>query len=225
VTARLSLITGPAGSGKTERVLAVYRAALREGPPGTGLWLTPTWRSAAAARAALLSDMPDGCLAPGVMTFAKFAEAVLQVAPAVIRPLSGLMKRQLVRQILAAQHRAGRLEHFAPIADTSGLVDQVGDLIGELKRLEIWPAEFLRACEARGLRPKDRELFELYDAYQQQLLEHNLYDAEGRFWSARELLKRGQRRPFERLRLVVADGFTDFTRTQHEILELLAGRV
>ncbi len=30
---------------------------------------------------------------------------------------------------------------------------------------------------------------------------------------------------FENLRLAVADGFTDFTRTQHEILELLAGWV
>ena len=31
--------------------------------------------------------------------------------------------------------------------------------------------------------------------------------------------------PWHQLRLVVADGFTDFTRTQHEILGILAGRV
>jgi hypothetical protein len=49
-----------------------------------------------------------------------------------------------------------------------------------------------------------------------------LFDAEGRFWTARTLLRDGQRRPFERLRLVVVDGFADFTATQHDILEILA---
>jgi ATP-dependent helicase/DNAse subunit B len=57
------------------------------------------------------------------------------------------------------------------------------------------------------------------------LLEHQLFDDEGRFWVARNWLNQGQRRPFENLQLVVVDGFSDFTRTQHEILEILAGRV
>ena len=72
------------------------------------------------------------------------------------------------------------------------------------------------------------EILDLYEAYQQQLQEHCLYDAEGRFWSARDWLKKnwaaGGRTPWPALRLVVADGFTDFTRTQHEILYILAVR-
>ncbi len=53
-----------------------------------------------------------------------------------------------------------------------------------------------------------------------------MYDAEGRFWSARDWLKKTPATPQrDNLRLVVADGFTDFTRTQHEILDLLAQRV
>ncbi len=222
MTARLTVLTGPASCGKTERLLDGYAEVVRTGPPGVGLWLSPTWRAAAEVRERLLERMPDGCLAPGVMTFAKAAEAVLQFAPVVIRPLRPLAKRLLVRQLLARQQVAGRLHHFGPIAGTAGLVDQVCEFLSEFKRLEVWPEEFLRACESRGITPKDRELGELYDAYQQCLREDNLYDAEGRFWSARALLKEGQRRPFERLRLVVADGFTDFTRTQQEILAILS---
>ncbi|HEY2840499.1 MAG TPA: PD-(D/E)XK nuclease family protein, partial [Pirellulales bacterium] len=49
--------------------------------------------------------------------------------------------------------------------------------------------------------------------------------AEGRFWIARELLKRDATRPFEALLSVIVDGFTDFTRPQHEILQILSKRI
>ena len=117
------------------------------------------------------------------------------------------------------------MKHFQPIVHTSGLVDLVGEFISELKRLEIWPEHFRQACHARGISAKDEELLEIYESYQQALREHQLFDAEGSFWSARNWLKQGQRRPFENLQFVVVDGFSDFTRTQHEILEILAGRV
>ncbi|MCX5655368.1 MAG: hypothetical protein NTY65_12035, partial [Planctomycetota bacterium] len=126
--------------------------------------------------------------------------------------------------------------------------------------LEIWPQDFLLACTARGIANKDQELLEIYDAYQQALREHRLYDAEGRFWSARDLLQKGEggrgkgkeendecgmmndelvgaKRAtanasvihhssfiIHHLQLAIADGFTDFTRTQHEILQILAKR-
>src|SRR5262249_11339177 len=61
--------------------------------------------------------------------------------------------------------------------------------------------------------------------YQRRLVKHKLYDLEGRFWYARDLLGRGVRRPFEAVRAVFVDGFTDFTRTQHEILEALVAWV
>src|SRR5439155_9447420 len=70
---------------------------------------------------------------------------------------------------------------------------------------------------------KDRQCALLYSAYQERLVRHRLYDLEGRFWYARDLLSRGVRRPFEGVRAVFVDGFTDFTHTQHEILQALAG--
>ena len=177
------------------------------------------------------------------LTFDQFAESILQHTPEPIRPLSRFLKRRLVGQLIDEARAAGRLTHFAPIAATAGLVDLVCDFLSELKRLEIWPEDFQRACEkASGtffsgrpekvpdtfVREKDREILDLYQAYQQQLQERCLYDADGRFWSARDCLKKswaaGGRMPWPALRLVVADGFTDFTRTQHEILDILAQR-
>jgi ATP-dependent helicase/nuclease subunit B len=222
---RVTVFTGPPSSGKTELLLEQYRAKLAEIVPGAVLWLAPTWRASAAVRDRLLGPNLVGCFRPAIMTFANFAAAVLEASPDPIRPLSGPLKRQLVRRLLDEQNAAGRLKHFRPIVHTSGLVDLVSEFISELKRLEIWPEHFRAACEARGIAAKDEELLEIYQTYQQALREHQLFDAEGSFWSARNWLQQGQRRPFENLQFVVADGFSDFTRTQHEILQILAGRV
>ena len=225
MTARVIAITGPAGSGKTVRMLSRYREALCERVPQSTLWLSPTWRAAAAICDRLMDGEPDGYLSPAVMTFDQFAESVVHVSPQPVRPLGRLVKRQLVRLLLDEQLEAGHIRHFLPIARTGGLVDQVCELVSELKRLDIWPDRFRRACQARGMTQRDVELAAIYEAYQQVLNEHHLYDAEGRFWSARTLLGKGRRRPFERLRLVVVDGFADFTPPQHEILQILAGWV
>jgi len=225
MTARVIAITGPAGSGKTARMLARYRKALSEQAPHSTLWLSPTWRAAANTRDRLMEGELEGCFSPAVMTFDQFAEAVLQASREPVRPLSRLMKRQLVRLLLDDELEAGRIRHYRPIARTTGLVDQICELISELKRLDIWPDRFRRACQSRGMTEKDAELLAVYEAYQEVLNEHHLYDAEGRFWSARRLLAEGRRRPFERLQLVVVDGFADFTPPQHEILQILAGWV
>ena len=219
------ILVGPAGSGKTELLLARHREALSSGEIGAALWISPTHRSAAEVRARLLEDDFRGCLGPGVMTFAQFAEQVLAASSTPVQPITSLVKRQIVRRLILTRAAANRLKHFAPIAGTAGLTDLVCELISELKTQEIWPEEFKAACEARGASPKDRDLLGLYTDYQAHLNSQQLYDMEGRFWIARTLLQEGARRPFEKLRSVIVDGFTDFTRTQHEILQILSTRV
>jgi len=225
----VTLITGPPGSGKTRRLLVGYRQLLGDCAPGSGLWLVPNWRAGAALRWRLLDGPPesriDGCFSPGVMTFRNFAEAVLESSAAAVRPLNRLMKRRLVGSLIDRRLSTGRLEHFSPIASTTGLIDLICDFISELKRLEIWPDQFRAACTARGLGRRDSELIDLYESYQQSLTDHQLYDDEGRLWSARDRLQKEQPHPLRNLRRVVVDGFTDFTRTQHEILQILADRV
>jgi ATP-dependent helicase/nuclease subunit B len=216
----VTLLSGPAGSGKTQRLLQRFREVVGHGLPGRTLWLAPTSRAASEIQHRLLGETLRACFAPGISTFARFATSLLARSPRPMRPLNQLMQRQLVSQIVQDLRQAGRLEHFGPIASTAGLLDLVCQFVRQMKRLEIWPEQFAEACRRRGMDQKDIELLAIYDAYQRRLLDHNLYDAEGRFWSARDLLHR-QPLGFE---LVVVDGFSDFTRTEHDMLQALADK-
>ena len=91
------------------------------------------------------------------------------------------------------RNRPAALPYFAPIAQTSGFLDLFLGFVSELKRDETWPEQFEMACRQRGWLPRDAELSLLYRRYQDRLNELSLYDAEGRFWSARSVLAEGRR--------------------------------
>lgn len=222
---RTCLIVGPAGAGKTRAALRAYVAAGQASRPARKVWLTPSGRSAAQVSRSLLGTQGNGAiLGPGVHTFSTLAGAVLRASRQAVRRLGPLEKRELIAELLDDAMRAGRLRYFAPIAEARGLVDLVSQFIADWKRLEIWPDELHAAAERRGMTPKDTELVTIYSRYQALLEQHDWFDAEGQIWLARALLRDGQSAPFAQLDCLVADGFSDFTRTEQEILELLAAR-
>ena len=225
--AGIEIITGPAGSGKTQRCLAAYReaigSALGSGKPAPVLWIAPT----ELARRQILETLTDAdapvAFSPNVTTFASFAERILQSAGTSLHNLDPATQRRLLRRLIDEQRAAGRLKHFRPIADSAGFLDLVQSLIAELKRAEVWPEEFATVFGRVGGRAKHVELSQLYRRYQELLQERQLYDNEGRFWSARDEIANNGLGPFSQRELVVLEGFTDFTRTQHDILRALAG--
>ena len=220
----LTLLLGDAGSGKTEFLLARYRAALAEareqGRSGTTLWIAPTHRTQHVVIERLLDADSPIQLAPRVLTFDVFAERILAAAGKPATRMSPVMKRLLFRRIVAELNQRGQLTSFSTVAQTSGFLDVVSAFITELKREEIWPEEFLEVCsrQLRGRGKRDRELGLIYERYQHHLTEQNWYDNEGRFWLARNELQQGQKGPFGNTEFLVVDGFADFTQTQHEIL-------
>jgi len=233
MAARVTVVVGPAGSGKTERLLGAYRAALAaaraSGSWESTLWLAPSRRAVDDVRQRLTTAELPACFAPNILTFDHLADRVLDHADDEIRPIDLRMKRQLLERLIRTAHAAGKLQHFAAVAETPGFVDLAANFIADLKRAEVWPEEFDAACKARSggkRRPAiDRELHALYAGYQDLLVRHRLYDAEGRLWAARDRLQRNQRRPFDALQLVVVDGFSDLSRTQQEIVDVLVERV
>ena len=164
--ARVTVLSGPAGSGKTAKLLDCYRQALVQQPPGSALWLAPTRRAVQELRDCLLNRELTGALSPNIVTFGQFAEAILARSERPMRLLGDWSKRQLVARLLAQAMAEKRLTYFLPIADRPGLADLCTQFISELKRLEIWPEEFEKACRKRGLQQKDRELLDLYKTYQ-----------------------------------------------------------
>lgn len=235
MSSRVTVVAGPARSGKTHKLLATYREALRAqaaaGRFGGTLWLSPNRRAAEQVRERVLGDGLAGCFSPGIQTFEQFARQVTAAADREIRPIDERMKRLLLEQLLREAAAKRELRHFGAIALTPGFLDLVAGFISELKRVEIWPEQFETACKQsdgfrKGARlaPRETELVALYKSYQAVLEQQQLYDKEGLFWIARQLLQDGQRAPCDKLDLVVVDGFTDFTRTQLEILDVLAER-
>ncbi len=226
MSANVKILLGVAGSGKTARLLDEYceqlKLAIEQQDLGTTLWITPTHWSRRLLLTTILDRSLDACFLPNILTFDEFADKILLASDDPITLIPEAAKRTLIRRIIENLQQKGSISHFSPIIETPGFLDLVMDFISELKRDEVWPEQFLEACKVRGEQQKDLELSRIYSAYQRQLHELSLYDAEGRFWSVRNALRQGVRGPFGRLSLVVIDGFTDFTRTQFEILALLA---
>ncbi len=234
MTTNVQLLCGPAGSGKTSRLLERC-AAVAASAPGAALWLAPTRRAADAVRERLLDFAPD-LLGSRLLTFEDLAEDLIRVNDPLARPLSNVQRRLLGDDIVAELHRTGELSHFAGVVDTRGFAEGVFALLRELKRHEIRPSQLARAAYRRGydgrrvemshngydISAKERQCARIYARYQRHLERHRLFDLEGREWYARDLLRRGRRRPFENVRAVFVDGFTDFTRTQRDILDALA---
>jgi ATP-dependent helicase/nuclease subunit B len=222
--AETTVIVGPARSGKSATILTFYCRALLEQPPGSTLWIAPNRAAVSELREQITKTVPRAVLWPGCFTFADFAETVLHAAEVPIRPVDRLLKRQLLKQLVSEQLEQNHLPYFAGIAQSEGFLLWLDQFIGDLKRQEIWPDDFKKSISHFGRRSKDQELGLLYDEYQRLLNEYHCYDLEGQFWTALDHLKRDQWGPFANVTQVVIDGFSDFTFTQHEILQLLAQR-
>jgi ATP-dependent helicase/nuclease subunit B len=174
-----------------------------------------------------LCGSQPAALAPRLFTFQDFAEEIIRVNDPAARPLSNIQRRLLADDIVEKLHAEGELSHFQRIIDTRGFAEGVFAFLAELKRNEIWPDELGRAIKRLSGRKRAagtdrfaraRQCHLIYAEYQRYLVPHQLFDLEGRFWYARDLLKKGRWEPFQDVRAVFVDGFTDFTGVQHGIL-------
>ncbi|HEX3600377.1 MAG TPA: UvrD-helicase domain-containing protein, partial [Lacipirellulaceae bacterium] len=227
VTAQVVVILGPARAGKTRELLTRYQHALGRGrSDGSGrvLWLAPSARSAAMIRDSLVAHGQRASLAPGITTFEELTKHIVAAANLKIRRISKVAERELIRRAVASIQQKKRFKFFAEAALRSGFIDLVAFHIRELRERDIRPAQYARIASASSRdKLRHQELAFLYTEYDRQLTMHGLCDAEGYHWAARDALANGCSR-FENLELVVVDGFTDFTRTQHEMLRVLAHR-
>jgi ATP-dependent helicase/DNAse subunit B len=164
------------------------------------------------------------CLEPGVLTFDELATRIAAASQLKTRPVSAAVERELLRRVVAAALAAGGLKFYGEAAGRAGFVDSLAEHFRELNRRDIRPAAYARIAASRGQEPRRQELARLYSDYEARQAAHGLVDGEGRYWAARDALASGDCPRFEKLELIVVDGFTDFTRMQLEILGLLAQR-
>ncbi len=229
---KVCLLAGPAGSGKTAALLDVFRARTRAAP-GTTLWLAPTHRAAYAARERLLEGASALC-GFRLCTFPDLVGDVLRANDPLARSLSDVQRRLLLDDVVANLHERGELSHFARVSDTRGFGEGLLSLLVELQASGTSPWAFARAAYRRGTEGpvgrringaaiglKDRQVARIYARYARELRRQHLHDAEGRGAHACALLRAGQRQPFADVRALFLDGFSDFTRSEHQLLEAL----
>jgi ATP-dependent helicase/DNAse subunit B len=153
------------------------------------------------------------------------------------------LKRSLISQILANLTASGRLKAIGPLANREGCVNSIATLIGEIERAAKSPAEvseiiatrtrdFLNQADPKGSRLHtqndfDQEVELIYATYSELLDRHLLSEADADQLRALSVLKGdGVTLPWlANVRLLVLDGFFDFTPVQGEILRLLIPQI
>lgn len=153
------------------------------------------------------------------------------------------LKQNLISRVIRALSATGRLS--AGVARSDGYVATISSIIGEIERAGRTPQEFagIVAARRRDLRiPEkstsniqhidiDHEIAEIYAAYTNVLEQNNLTEEDAASLRAREILRdelnnRNIVLPWTKgLRLLIIDGFFDFTPVQGEILRLLIPNV
>jgi ATP-dependent helicase/nuclease subunit B len=162
------------------------------------------------------------------------------------------LKRSLVAQLIRHQLDEGRLRAIGPLATREGCVNSVASLIGEIQRAARNPAEFAEIIDSRfrdstSVLPAavedadlpaatrqidfDRDIAVIYSDYAAALERFRLTESDADALRALGVL-RGDAADISVLvpwlpdvKLLVVDGFFDFTPVQGEILRLLIPRI
>jgi len=224
---KVLFLCGPPGSGKTQRVLAEYvHHAASHGDDGVAL-IVSTGRAAAAAMESLAgSEARRGLFDPRIFTFPSLAETLLDANHRPVRRISGAQRRLLWSDAVRRLAAEGKLPYLQHVADLAGFVDAVSEVVEELKRAAVDPPTFASQAQAHlPDHPANDDIAALYGLYQSMLLERGLYDDAGAFWEARDLLRDGKLRPLDNVGLLLVDGFSEFTATQLQMLQLLTPRI
>lgn len=222
----LTLVLGPAGSGKTGLVLT--RFLRHEGRP---LLLTPSTTQAESLAAALAarSGKPKAEIRPAVTTFRGLMNTFLQTEDEsgfqlITRDVQSLTLRQIVQNSVQSSDFFGRMR-AAP-----GFVAALAERLREWKLAGLTPdtleqgAETAATClyEPMFVR-KTRELAALFRAYEKFLRDNRLRDEEDglRLAAANAVTQGTLPQAFD---LLLVDGFYRFHPAQRALLAALAGR-
>lgn len=219
----VEIVLGPINSGKTRRVIDDYVDCVKTCGHHRALLILPTRGKAAQTRKNVLLDHQiSGLVSPRIMTFKDVIELVLDSARYPASPITDIGRFLVLRGIVKSMVQSGELVFFKNVADFPGLIEVADQLIRELKLCEVTPEHFSAALTRKGSTARDGEIAAIYSRYQHELHERSLYDTEGGYWIATEILRTSGSPEFQDLELVVVDGFHSFTSAELTVLEELS---
>src|SRR4051812_32211228 len=209
----LTLVLGPACSGKGDRLLDRFQAALARGERP---WLVVPSRPQAEAAERRLLRRHGALLGADVATFDDLFALVARRCREGAPVLSDVQRRL----VLAEAIDAAALEALAPSARFPGFGAALADLADEASEAMVEPAALAARLAPRGGRMA--EAAELPAAYQGRLGARGMRDRAGAHAHAAALLER--RLEAWNGRPLVVLGFDDLSAAQARALVALAGR-
>lgn len=212
----LYLITGPAGSGKTEFLYDRLAQAYRAGIPC--VWIAPEQQSVQAERE-ILSRLGDGCnLSVEILNFERLPERVAREYGdlAVSYPDRGALCALL--SVLASENR-GRLREYASCAEDGDFIEGLFGLFGRLRSEQISPEQLKKAAESghlesERLAAKVSDIALLYGAYDAYFDETRRDPRDALTVFAEQLSEK----PFFAGKAVFVDGYYTFTGQEYAVL-------
>ena len=185
--------------------------------------LVPTQAAAEVARRIVLEEAVPALLDARIMTFPQLAELILVANRRDARQISPLQRELLIEDVLAQLAGTSELGHLQATWDKPGTAAAVGAVLDEIKRGGISSEDFPGLIEQHASgNPANGPLAVIFRRYQNRLHALGLYDEPGLFWNALETLQEGHRKPLEGLKVLLLDGFQEFTTTQLQMLQTLS---
>lgn len=219
-----TLLQAAVGAGKTEAALERLTAVVNDtSRPFARIWVLLATRRQEVAFRQRLTDLKGERVVYFNTEFFNFYTLnarVLNLAGEPQRLINASARTGLLRKVILDADTAGQLPVFSSIAQTSGFVRVLGDLIDELKQNRVFPEDYHNAVETQ----KDRELAWLYERYQTLLRENQLVDNEGEGWVALEAMQEDRIPPLG-VDLLLVDGYDQFSPTQAGLLAQLSRRI
>lgn len=165
----------------------------------------------------------DATLAPGVKTFARFAESLVSLDSHSAQIFPNVATRWLLKQMVAELLAAGKLRAMASVATRSGMVDAIERMIAELKQRGISAESFATWAGGARRSVRDRELAIVYQTYQARLDNLKAADQFDLAQLAAEAILR-TKDPKDNWDLVVVDQFASFAYYERQLLLAIADR-
>ena len=224
---QVSLLSGPAGSGKTFRCLSEAREALLASPEGRPLlFLAPKQGTYQLEQRLLLTPSLAGYTRLFIVSFESLSrlifEWLVQPEPRILSEEGRIM---VLRALLAEKRE--ELKLFRASARLTGFAQQLSQVLSELQRARLTPAALrllaAQIPEPAGLSYKLQDLATLLEHYLGWLAARQLQDQDALSSSAAELLRTALPAAL-RLDHLWVDGFAEFSELELELLCALVPR-
>jgi ATP-dependent helicase/DNAse subunit B len=147
------------------------------------------------------------------------------------------LKRSLVSQLMAQLQTTHQLKALAPLATRDGCVNTISTLLGEIQRAGKTPEELAgivnerkqdlpQTNTGRAQIDFDNEVALIYSAYSELLNHYQLTEDDADQLRALTVLRSERQLPWlKTVRLLILDGFFDFTPVQGQVLRSLIPRI